>query len=252
MRRAARHFGLVAGGLGLLLLGWSYLSHFVVGPITLPPPTQVGGTLIELIRSGALAVNFAASIGVIFLGFTIGGVVGLPVGVLIGHSDYWSTLLLGPITVIANVPGLAYGVLMLAAFGLGPVGPTVATAMVAFPYVAINVAEGIKGVDTDLVRMSLSYGRSRLQIARHVMVPSVMPYLFASLRYAFAQGWKIAALVEVFGATNGIGFMIRSTYQSFSVDGMLAWTIAFVAFMLLIERVVLVQIEHRVFAWRPA
>ena len=250
MRRAARKTGLIFGGLSLLIAAWWVASTYVVNPVTLPPPGEVAATIRELVASGVLLEHFGASIGMILTGFAIGAVVGVPLGVIIGRSPYWKTVFLWPITVIANLPGIAYGVLMLAAFGLGPLGPTVATAMVALPYVAINVAEGIEAVSEDLVRMSRTYDRSSRQIARHVLIPSVMPYLFASLRYAFAQGWKIEALVEVFGATRGIGFMIRSTYQSFSVDGMLAWTITFVAFMLLVERVLLLQVEERVFQWR--
>ena len=238
--------------MALLVVTWWFTSTYIVNPVTLPPPGEVAATIQELAATGVLFEHFAASIGMIITGFAIGAIVGVPTGVVIGRSPYWKTVLLGPITVIANLPGIAYGVLMLAAFGLGPLGPTVATAMVALPYVAINVAEGIEAVSEDLVRMSTTYNRSRRQIARHVLVPSVMPYLFASLRYAFAQGWKIEALVEVFGATRGIGFMIRSTYQSFSVDGMLAWTISFVAFMLVVERVLLLRIEERVFQWRSS
>lgn len=250
--RLGGKFTLVTGGMALVIFAWWLASSYIVGPRMLPPPAEVWAVILELFTSGALVTNFSASIGAIVFGFTIGSLLGLPIGVLIGRSTFWRILLQGPVTVIVSLPGLAYGVLMLAAFGLGPTGPVVAAAMVAMPYVVINTAEGIRAVDRDLVRMSHSYQRSRFRIVRHVLIPSVTPYLFASLRYAFAQGWKIVAIVEVFGATNGIGFMIRSTYQSFSIEGMLAWTISFVALMLFVERVLLVQVERRVFRWRSS
>lgn len=243
---------LVTGGMVLVIVAWWLASTYLVGQRMLPPPVEVWDTIWELLSSGALVTHFSASIGAIVLGFAIGSLLGLPIGVLVGRSTFWRILLDGPVMVIVSLPGLAYGVLMLAVFGLGPTGPIVAAAMVAIPYMVINTAEGIRAVDRDLVRMSHSYQRSRFRIARHVLIPSVTPYLFASLRYAFAQGWKIVAIVEVFGATEGIGFMIRSTYQSFSVEGMLAWTISFVALMLFVERVLLVQVERRVFRWRSA
>src|SRR5690606_9264745 len=230
--RATGKAGLVEGGLAVVVASWWGASLYVVGTTTLPTPAEVLEAILELLPSGALVRHFSASVGVICFGFAIGAAAGLPTGILIGRSRYWQILLEGPIMVLVSLPGLAFGVLMLAAFGLGPTGPVVAAALVAMPYVAINVAEGIRAVDRDLLRMSQSYRCSRAEIVRHVLIPSILPYLFASLRYAFAQGWKIVAIVEVFGATAGIGFMIRATYQSYAVDGMLAWTISFIALML--------------------
>ncbi|MDF2823168.1 MAG: putative nitrate/sulfonate/bicarbonate transporter inner rane protein, partial [Mycobacterium sp.] len=85
---------------------------------------------------------------------------------------------------------------------------------------------------------------------KSVFLPSVMPFLFAALRYGFAMAWKVEALTEVFGGRSGIGFMIRQSYQEFSVAGVLAWTGFFVIFILLIERVFLAGLERRFFAYR--
>jgi NitT/TauT family transport system permease protein len=98
--------------------------------------------------------------------------------------------------------------------------------------------------------MSTVYGRGKAEIARTVFLPSVVPYLFAALRYGFAMAWKVEALTEVFGGRSGIGFMIRAEYQEFSVTGVLAWTGFFVLFILFVERFVLARLERRIFAWR--
>jgi NitT/TauT family transport system permease protein len=63
------------------------------------------------------------------------------------------------------------------------------------------------------------------------------------------MAWKVEALTEVFGASDGVGFMIRKAYQEFRVDDMLAWTALFVIVMILIERG-LAYLETRLFAWR--
>ena len=74
-------------------------------------------------------------------------------------------------------------------------------------------------------------------------------FVFAGVRYGFAMAWKVEALTEVFGASNGVGFMIRRAYQEFRVDDMLAWTALFIVTMVLIERG-LAHLETRFFAWR--
>ena len=87
---------------------------------------------------------------------------------------------------------------------------------------------------------------------RHVLVPSVAPFAFAGVRLSFALAWKVEAITEVFGASNGIGYMIRHSYDQFSVAGILAWMFFFVVFIVLMERFVLQPVERRLFRWRPA
>jgi NitT/TauT family transport system permease protein len=136
-------------------------------------------------------------------------------------------------------------------FGISMEGPVLAVALVSMPYIAINVAEGIRGVDQDLIKMSHAFGRSPRQIRRDVLVPSIVPFVFAGVRLAFAIAWKVEALTEVFGGRNGVGFEIRRSYQLFSIPGVLAWMFLFIAFMLLVERLLLLRLENRVLGWRP-
>jgi len=241
---------LVIAGYVLLLGVWSFISTYFFNRYIFPPPWAVAEEMRRLLIDGTAFVQFGASIGKITAGFVIGALIGAPIGLVMGRSRYWKNFFQQPMLVLGNVPGLTYAVFALVLFGIGAVGPVVAVTLVALPYVALNVAQGVEEVDPHLVHMSNVYGRSRKEVARSVFLPSVMPYLFAALRYGFAMAWKVEALTEVFGGRSGIGFMIRAEYQEFSVTGVLAWTGFFVLFILIVERVFLAQIENRIFAWR--
>lgn len=245
-----RRLSLILLGYGLLLGAWSFLSTYYFTPYILPPPWAVAGEMWHLLLDGSAFSHFGASIGKITAGFALGAVIGAPIGLLMGRSRYMKNFFQQPMLILGNVPGLTYAVFALILFGIGAVGPVVAVTLVAIPYVALNVAEGVEAVDPHLVRMSSVYGRSQRDVVRSVFLPSVMPFLFAALRYGFAMAWKVEALTEVFGGRSGIGFMIRAEYQEFSVTGVLAWTGFFVLFILTIERVVLARLENRIFAWR--
>lgn len=245
-----RRVGLVVIGYLLLLGIWSFFSTYYFTPYILPPPWVVGAEMWHLLIDGTAFVQFGASIGKISAGFALGALIGAPIGLLMGRSPYWRNFFQQPMLVLGNVPGLTYAVFALILFGIGAVGPVVAVTLVALPYVALNVAQGVQEVDPHLIHMSKVYGRSGKDVTRSVFLPSVMPYLFAALRYGFAMAWKVEALTEVFGGRSGIGFMIRAEYQEFSVAGVLAWTGFFVLFILLVERVILAQLEARIFAWR--
>jgi NitT/TauT family transport system permease protein len=98
--------------------------------------------------------------------------------------------------------------------------------------------------------MSKAYHRTERQIRRDVVVPSVLPFIFAGVRLSFSLAWKVGTLTEVFGASRGIGFQIRRNFQLFNMPAVIAWVLLFVLFMLAIERLVLVRIERRMFRWR--
>ncbi|GLP82327.1 ABC transporter permease [Mycobacterium antarcticum] len=249
----ARHLrtgALALVGYALLLAVWSAGSLLLFTPYVLPAPWTVGAEMWHLAADGTAFVQFGSSIVKIALGFTIGTVIGVPLGLLMGRVRYWNYFFQQPLLALGNVPGLAFAVFALILFGIGAIGPIVVVAFVALPYVALNVAQGVEEVDRRLVDMSMVYGRGRTDIVRSVYLPSIMPFLFAALRYGFAMAWKVEALTEVFGGRSGIGFMIRQSYQEFSVAGVLAWTGFFVLFILLIERVFLAGLERRFFAWR--
>ena len=78
---------------------------------------------------------------------------------------------------------------------------------------------------------------------RRLVFPFLAPYLFAAMRYGFSVAWKIATLVELFGSSEGIGFVMRREFQLFNMTGLLAWIFFFFAFALLLEKVVLQRAE---------
>jgi NitT/TauT family transport system permease protein len=254
-RRAAargkrKHLALLVAGWVAMLGIWQVAAYYL--PFgTLPNPLEVSVEMWEIVASGALVSDFLASVLKTFAGFGVAVLIGAPVGYLMGRYNYWKAFFLDGVTVAGTIPALTYAVLSLIIFGLSNLGPVLAVALVSTPYVALNVAEGIRGVDQNLVRMSQAFGRSPQQIRRDVFVPTIVPYLFAAVRMSFAVAWKVEALTEVFGGTNGVGFQIRTEYQLFNITGVIAWMALFIVFMLLIERLLLRKLERRVLAWRP-
>jgi NitT/TauT family transport system permease protein len=249
-RRRWKRLALLTAGWVAIFLTWQ-LAAYYLPPGVLPTPLEVIETMWEIIVSGAFVDNFFASVAKTAAGFAVATAVGVPVGYLMGRYDYWRAFFHDGVTVAGIIPALVYAVLSLIIFGISNLGPVLAVALVSTPYVAINVAEGVRGVDQNLVKMSQAFGRSPRQIRREVFIPTLVPYVFAAVRMSFAVAWKVEALTEVFGGRNGVGFQIRSEYQQFSIDGVLAWMCLFIVFMLLIERLVLRRLENRVLAWRP-
>jgi NitT/TauT family transport system permease protein len=230
---------------------WAFASEVLFNPYRLPGPLTVVDAMVTIVRSGDVLTTFKASLGKIFLGFGLAAVLGIPIGFLMGRFRYWKAFFHDPVVVAGSVPGITYAVLALVIFGIGLEGPILAVALVSMPFIALNVAAGLESVDNTLITMSQAFRRRRTEILRHVLIPTITPFVFAGVRLSFALAWKVEALTEVFGSSDGIGFMIRRSYQLYSVTDVLAWTGLFVIFMLLLERLVLVRLERYLFRWRP-
>jgi len=246
--RRRRYLAVALGWLAFLALWW-VLSAVVGSEARFPSPPRVYREIVVILQ-GDFWTQFWASVIRVLAGFVAAAVIGTPVGFLMGRSKYWGNFLQAPVVVAGAIPGLTYAVMAFVVFGISFWGPVLAVGLIAMPYVAINVAEGVRGVDRRLIDMSTAYSRTESQVFRHVVVPSVLPFIFAGVRLSFSLAWKVGTLTEVFGSSKGIGFQIRRNYQLFNMPAVIAWVLLFVAFMLLLERFVLVKIERRLFRWR--
>ncbi len=249
MRRWRRNGILVLGWVAMFVL-WE-LGSWWFGSRLLPRPLEVFASAVEIVESGNFVTDFTASVLKTFAGFAVAAAVGAPVGYLMGRYNYWRAFFHDGVTIAGTIPAIVYAVMSLIIFGLSNLGPILAVALVSAPYVALNVAEGIRGVDKSLITMSEAFGRSPQQIRREVLIPTIVPFVFAAIRMCFAVAWKVEALTEVFGGRNGVGFQIRTEYQLYDIAAVLAWMFLFIAFMLVIERLVLAKAEARLLAWRP-
>ncbi|MGH8869232.1 MAG: ABC transporter permease [Actinomycetes bacterium] len=240
-----------AAGYVFFLGLWQLTSTYLVDEFIVPPPAVILAEMADIVASGELWTHFAVTLRTIVVGFAIAYVLGLSLGLLIGRSRWWEAFLGDGVMATMTTPGLVFALVTAMIFGLGPVGPIVAVIVTSFSYVTVNVVEGVKAVPRDLVDMSSAFRRSRWQVIRHVYLPFLAPYLFTATRYGFSISWKIATLAEVIVGTAGIGFMMRRTFQEFSMAGFLSWVLLFFAFALFLERAVLQRQMRHVLRWRP-
>jgi NitT/TauT family transport system permease protein len=255
--RLRRILGLVLGWATFLGI-WAFTSEVILDPFTLPRPISfpfpeashgVANAMWDIIESWEFVDDFQASISKTFVGFAVAVAFGVPIGFAMGRSRYWKAFFHDGVVGAGSIPGLTYAVMALVIFGISFQGPVLAVGLISMPYIALNVAEGLEGVDQNLLRMSAAFERSDREMLRHVLVPSILPFVFAGVRLSFALAWKVEALTEVFGSSEGVGFQIRFAFQGFSITRVMAWTLLFIIFMLVIERL-LALVEKRLFRWR--
>jgi ABC-type nitrate/sulfonate/bicarbonate transport system permease component len=238
-----------------LLVIWQLLSLYEE---RLPPPADVFGFLwIEVtagshggIVRGEFLEHFAATLPRFALGIVISMVLGILSGVLIGGSKIAEALLKDTLLMLVALPAIIWAFLTQMWLGLGDDAVVITTFLSAFPFVAVNVVQGIQAVPRDLRRMSGAFHVPGYRRLRHLLLPAVTGYLFAGFRFAVIIGWNAVLLAEWFSASEGVGWRARYWYDANRYKGFMAWVLIFIAFIVLLDRLVLVRLQRRAFRWR--
>ncbi|HEX4942302.1 MAG TPA: ABC transporter permease subunit, partial [Actinomycetota bacterium] len=137
-------------------------------------------------------------------------------------------------------------------WGFAWYGPVLVVFIAGLPYVILNMSEGVRDVSKELRDMAAAYEVPRDRVMRNLILPSLSPFFFASLRYGMANGWKGLILAEVFAATSGAGWHITSMRDYGDFAGVVGFAIYFALFSIVVERLVFGRLSRRVFRWRPA
>ena len=228
---------------------WALGSH-VAGPHMLPSPDTVAAAIAEEARSGTLFLALGASLVRVFLAFALAMVAGTALGLVMGRS-IWADRIGDPwLVVLLNLPALVIIVLAYIWGGLTETAAIVAVALNKLPNTIVTVREGARALDPALDEMARAFAMSRSTVLRHVVMPQLNPYLAAAARSGLSLVWKIVLVAELLGRPNGVGFEIGTAFQLFDVTRILAYTVVFVAVMLLIEVTLVQPLERRASRWR--
>lgn len=152
--------------------------------------------------------------------------------------------------VLLTFPAICWAFLGVLWFGLSEIAPLLTIVLIVFPFVSMNIWEGTKALEKELVDMATVYRAKRWMMLRKVLIPQLMPYIFSAMRIALSLSWKIALVGEAFGVSSGVGQKLIYWFEDTRVDMMLTWGLSFMLLMVLIEFVVFRLWERRTFKWR--
>ena len=233
----------------LLIAAWSAGSHFA-GARLLPEPQAVGLAIIAEARSGALAFNLAVTLARVAASFLIAMALGTVAGLMMGRHRSLDRLGDPWLVVLLNLPALVIIVLAYIWAGLTETAAIAAVALNKLPVATVTVREGARSLDAGLDDMAQVFRMGPWVRLRHVVLPQLAPYLAAAARSGLSLVWKIVLIVELLGRPNGVGFEIGIAFQLFDVTRILAYALAFVTVMLVIETFLVQPLERHVSRWR--
>lgn len=238
-----------AATIAVVILLWQGISGFFL-PVFFPGPVVLAERMIAIYGNPASYVVVGETLARIFEGFAISMAIGTALGLVMGLRPAVEIFFDSWIMVLLSFPAVCWAFLSVLWFGLSGVAAVLTIVLIVVPFVVMNIWEGTKAIEPDLVEMAQVYRADGRLLLRKVLVPQLMPYIFSSLRIALSLSWKIALVAEAFGAGSGVGQQLITWFQDTRVDMMLAWGVSFMIVMVLIDLFVFRLWARRSFAWR--
>ena len=246
---------------GRAKLGWSLLSLLLLAALwffaasiadsrVLPGPLTVLGVLAEGLKSGEVPYHLGATLARVVASFVLAMSIGIAIGIAMGRLSRVDRFLDSWLIFFLNLPALVTIILCYVWFGLIEIAAVLAVAINKIPNVVVTVREGARALDRDLDEMSRVYRLGGMTRLRHIMLPQLAPYLMASARSGLALIWKIVLVVELLGRSNGVGFQLSVFFQMFDVANILAYSIAFILIVQIIEWLGLRPLDSMLNRWR--
>jgi NitT/TauT family transport system permease protein len=248
-RRRAPLLWLALSILSLVAL-WQLAAILAADPRLMPGPAAVAETLWRELVAGELLLHLGATLGRVVASFVIAMAVGTAVGHLMGRSRLADDLLSAWLVFFLNLPALVTIILAYIWIGLTEAAAIFAVAANKIPNVAVTMREGARALDRSLLEMAQVFQVGRWRTLREVVLPQLAPFAAAAARSGLALIWKIVLVVELLGRSNGVGFQLGLYFQMFDVTSILAYALAFILVVQLIEWLVLQPLERRANRWR--
>lgn len=194
----------------------------LISSIALAPPSEAFNAIMDLVHTGMLWKHLSVSLYRLIAGWTLGTLLGIGVGVLIGLFSLVRAGLLPLVSALFPVPKIALLPLFVVWFGIGE-GSKVATILFGtfFPTV-IATYSGIDNVDRNLIRMGQSFGLTWISIVRKIIIPGALPAILSGFRISASIAIVLLVAAEMIGAQYGIGAYILTAGAEFAVDKLIA------------------------------
>jgi NitT/TauT family transport system permease protein len=193
-------------------------------PIYLPAPHQVAIALYTSFVTPPVAhdgqwlhQSLWHSIQIIFWGFVISSVIGVPLGILCGTYAVISRLNEPFVEFFRYLPAPAFGALAVAILGIYD-GPKITIIVIGTLYQQVLIiANTTRKLDVALVEAALTLGANNAQLLRRVVIPGILPDLYRDQRILLGWAWTYLIVAELIGTTSGITWFItqQARYQHF-------------------------------------
>ena len=218
-------------------------------PAVFAPPLKVWEAFASRVASGILWAHVWASVSRVLTGFGLAFVVSIPVAFLMAWYDPFRHVVEPWIQFIRNIPPLAYVFLIIAALGIGQASKITVIFIASFLVMVVTIYQGVKGVDTTLIKAAKVLGAKQSDIFFKVTIPASTPFILVAARLGLSTSLTTLMASEIVGGDKGIGMMIQQASGYYQMDVVLLGIILLGIIGILFEKIVR-YLERRFTGWQ--
>lgn len=224
-------------------------------PIYFPAPHEVASALYTAFMTEPkrrnekwLHESLWDSIQVIFLGFVISSILGVPLGILAGTYDVFSRLFEPFIEFFRYLPAPAFGALAVAILGIHD-APKIAIIFIGtFFQQVLIVSNTTRKLDPSLLEAAMTLGAKRMSLLFRVVIPGIITHLFKDLRILLGWAWTYLIVAELIGTSSGITWFITQQARYKNFDNVYA-AIIIIGIIGLSTDIILATLGKKIFPW---
>ncbi len=215
------YWALVALSVVIPLALW-WLMAIALNSRFLPAPPAVLQATLTLWQNGVLLQDAIASFLRVTVGFSLGALLAVPLG--IGMGAFASIRALGEpvIGILRYMPAPAFIPLLILYLGIDEAPKIVLIFIGTLFFNTLMIMDAVKFVPKDLIETTYTLGGSRWQVLRQVIVPYVVPSIIDALRINIAAGWNLVVVAELVAADVGLGKRITIAQKFLRTDEIFA------------------------------
>jgi NitT/TauT family transport system permease protein len=227
------------------VLAWGAAAQ-VLPDYLLPGPIVVARQILRLLASPAFLIDalysllhIAGSVGVAFL-------LGLGLALLMHFVPVVRTAINGRLNpFLSSFSTIGWVFLAVIWFGLNDFTVVFVVAMTLLPFALSNLRAALQELDQEMIEMARSFGRARARHVRLMLLPLMVPYLFATLRICLGVAWKVVLTAELFGGTSGFGHVISRARADFDTPTLFAVIVTIIVLVYATDKFALEPVNLR-------
>ncbi|MGL1919853.1 MAG: ABC transporter permease [Hyphomicrobiales bacterium] len=220
-----------------------------ISNLTLPKPSDVLATFIELYNSGKLWLHLGPSLSRFAVGTILGVSTGIAVGVMIGLFSYVRAGLVPLVAALFPIPKIALLPLFIIWFGIDEMSKYALIAFGTFTPTVVATYGAVDNVDRTLIRMGQSFGLSWFSIVRKIVFPGALAGILSGLRISVAIAIILLVAAEMLGAEYGIGAYILEAGSLYDLERLFVGVVILSVLGVLMSGVI-GYFERRLLNWR--
>jgi ABC-type nitrate/sulfonate/bicarbonate transport system permease component len=235
----------------VILVAWELAVRTgKISALFFPAPSVIVRTLIRLLTSGRLIVNAGATLSRVLVGFALGGITGVVIGLLMGWSHRLRSVVDPLIAAAHPIPKIAVLPLIMIIFGIGESSKMIVVALAAFFPMLINTMAGVRQIHPIHFEVAKNYGASLTKVFTRVVIPGSLPLVLTGMRLALNIALLLTIAVELVAAQNGLGAMIWLAWETLRTEELYASIVVTAAlgigFNLILQRLTRCLVPWRV------